>query len=255
MKLHLCFVGGLLFLVVAFSGSVMAQTNPSTPTFLIRHSYNPDTGFADALSRMVQKVTQEFKKRNGQLAIRVCSRNILPLALVEASGKPFVISTELKKNGIDRSKIIYLRSSRCTDGRINEFDTELWFIADGSEFPPYEEMRRASSLDGHLFLRNSYLPESGKLVTYYEGEDCKDEELSLGRFDRMLDRLTALAARDATKLIILEEPKVENATMSKRLKEIKAALLARGVSGYRILTTKSVFERAAINPQIWVVSQ
>lgn len=75
-----------------------------------------------------------------RVAIRVCSREPIPLALATANADPFLIADRVLGYAYPPERVVFLRSEDCLpSGNQSEPVTEIWALPDGSSLPPHVE--------------------------------------------------------------------------------------------------------------------
>jgi hypothetical protein len=74
------------------------------------------------------------------IALRVCSKEPLPFALVTANADPFFLSEWLvSAYGYAPERLVYLRSEDCLGKDPSRGVTEIWTLSEGASFPPHVE--------------------------------------------------------------------------------------------------------------------
>lgn len=76
----------------------------------------------------------------GVVALRVCSKASMPVALLTAAADPFVLTTALETaHGFTPPRVKYLRAENC-EGPLTEIAaTEFWAVPAGAALPPHVE--------------------------------------------------------------------------------------------------------------------
>ena len=74
------------------------------------------------------------------IALRVCSKEPLPLALVTTDADPFFVTEWLvSAYGYSPERLVYLRSEDCLGKDPAKGVTEIWTMSQGASFPPHIE--------------------------------------------------------------------------------------------------------------------
>jgi hypothetical protein len=74
------------------------------------------------------------------VAVRVCSKDRLPFALVTANADPFFITQQLvNAYAYAPERLVFLRSEDCLGKVSSAGITEIWTLSQGASFPPYIE--------------------------------------------------------------------------------------------------------------------
>ena len=72
--------------------------------------------------------------------LRICSRQSMPLALVNANMRPHVYANFIENtHGIPRNRILFLRSEDCLGSNPEITVTELWSVPQGAALPSHVE--------------------------------------------------------------------------------------------------------------------
>jgi hypothetical protein len=81
------------------------------------------------------------------IAVRICSKEPLPLALAIASGRPFYLTTVLAdKYHYSRENILFLRSENCARHNLRIAITEYWAVPYGAPLPSSVESIKSSQV-------------------------------------------------------------------------------------------------------------
>ena len=107
----------------------------------------------DAL-HAIQEVALDLKAQatgpEDRVAVRVCSKEKLPIALLTATASPFVLREHLEHHGIEAQRILFLRSEDCLGGDPSIAVTEFWVVPKGAEPPASVESIRADRAQAQL---------------------------------------------------------------------------------------------------------
>jgi hypothetical protein len=96
--------------------------------------------------------------RGGRVAVRVCSKESLAVALSIASGDPFALTPILQTvYGLKPDRIIYLRSEGCLGPNAELAATELWAVPEGAQLPSSVESIKSSEIRFESIPKNSTL--------------------------------------------------------------------------------------------------
>jgi hypothetical protein len=88
---------------------------------------------------------KEYAGGSGDIAaIRVCSKEALPVALTTATASPFIMLQYLEHYGFSRERILFLRAEDCLDNNPAIAATEFWAVPKGAAPPPSVESIKSS---------------------------------------------------------------------------------------------------------------
>jgi hypothetical protein len=134
-----------VLLVLSFVALVHGQDRQAVKSRMVRE---PFAG-GDVL-HAIQEVALDFKAQasgaGDRVAVRVCSKEKLPLALLTAAGSPFVLREQLKAQGFESERILFLRSEDCLANDPSIVVTEFWVVPKGAEPPESAESIRADQV-------------------------------------------------------------------------------------------------------------
>ena len=132
-------------LVLSFVTLVHGQDRATIKARMVRE---PFAG-GDVL-HAIQEVALDFKAQasgaGDRVAVRVCSKEKLPLALLTAAGRPFVLREQLNAQGFESQRILFLRSEDCLAKDPSVVVTEFWVVPKGAEPPASVESIRADQV-------------------------------------------------------------------------------------------------------------
>lgn len=135
----------LLGLLVCSSAVLWGQESRQREARLVR---SPFAG-GDAL-HVIQEAALDLKEyasgANDTVAIRVCSREPMPVALSIATANPFIMLEYLEHYGFSRERVLLLRSEDCLSENPAIAVTEFWAIPRGAAPPPSVESLRSSQV-------------------------------------------------------------------------------------------------------------
>jgi hypothetical protein len=87
------------------------------------------------------------------VAVRICSREPMPVALATASGRPFYLATVLANNyRYPREDIVFLRSESCPQYNPRIAITEYWAVPYNAELPSFVESVRSSQVNAEEYF-------------------------------------------------------------------------------------------------------
>lgn len=81
---------------------------------------------------------------NDAVAIRLCSKGPMPVALATATASPFVLLEYLERYGFTRERVLFLRSEDCLSNDPSVTVTEFWALPRGASPPPSADGVKAS---------------------------------------------------------------------------------------------------------------
>lgn len=236
----------ILFFICSsiLQAQVKAKIKAEKP-YLITTFYPMGEDFLEAISNYEFSFSTTFESK-GLLAIRICSKDPMPVALATASGRPFWVTSMLEKKGFSKARMIYLRQDKnCKLENDQEALTEFWSVPRDTELPEFAESRKAQDLSVY--------------------ELAQSEELTPALYKSALDKLIDVLRKDrrATAIVhIPYYPKSVSLEMNKRISFTLKYLSDNGIGGYRIYVRKfslgarpdATFEDP-IYPDISVISE
>jgi|SRR5947209_3676528 len=96
---------------------------------------------------VIQEAALDLKEYAGakdRVAIRVCSKEPMPVALVTATASPFIMLEYLEHYGFTQERILYLRSEDCLGNNPAIPITQFWAIPEGASAPSSVESIKSS---------------------------------------------------------------------------------------------------------------
>lgn len=133
----------VLALFLCFITLSAGQESKQPEAKLVR---NPFAG-GDVL-HVIQEAALDLKEyasgTGDMIAIRVCSKEPMPVALSIASASPFIMLEYLEHYGFSRERILFLRSEDCIGDNLAIAVTEFWAIPKGAAPPPSVESINSS---------------------------------------------------------------------------------------------------------------
>jgi hypothetical protein len=96
--------------------------------------------------------------RNGRVAVRVCSKEPLAIAVSIAAGDPFALTPIFQSvYGLKPDRIIYLRSEECLTSNAEVAATELWAVPEGAQLPSSVESIKSNNIRMASVPKNNIL--------------------------------------------------------------------------------------------------
>jgi hypothetical protein len=133
------------FILFLFGFSVPAQSNAkATARLFIRYEHGA------ALHRVTENVLtlilSVISEARTKVAIRVCSREPMPLALATAGADPFLIADLLvNAHAYLPERVLFLRSEDCLSSEPKPV-SEIWAIPEGASLPPHVEALKSNQV-------------------------------------------------------------------------------------------------------------
>ena len=136
----------LLLLLLVASPLCLSQQGGTQAVLFKRYDHGGGQNrlIEDTLSlKLDVKPEQRFT-----VAVRVCSKQPLPFALVTANAEPFFISEWLvDAYAYPRDRVVFVRSEDCLGKDPAHGITEIWTLSEGASLPPHIE--KLVSTDAH----------------------------------------------------------------------------------------------------------
>ena len=140
MRQALFLIIGLLF----FSGVLHGQGSTNPKAMQLRRYERSGSGF-DEITEANYELSRRLDTSNDLTAIRVCSRESMPLALSIAAMNPFTVARALNQGyNFSLERILFLRSEDCLGSDSAVAATELWAVPKGAELPSFVESIKSS---------------------------------------------------------------------------------------------------------------
>jgi hypothetical protein len=102
----------------------------------------------------IQEVALDLKAQatgaGDRVAVRVCSKEKLPVALLTATASPFVLRQHLEHQGIEAQRILFLRAEDCLARDPSLAVTEFWVVPKGAEPPASVESITADRVQAQI---------------------------------------------------------------------------------------------------------
>lgn len=127
----------IIFSTLVFS---LGQENTQPSAWLIRSRFGG--GDVPHYTQEVALIFGDHRDDPGvRAAIRICSRDPLPLALNTAAASPFLMERYLTEfYGYSRARILFLRAEDCLGSQPAPAITESWLVPRGAELPASVEL-------------------------------------------------------------------------------------------------------------------
>lgn len=144
----------MVVLMISSSGLLLEQKNTRPQARLVRTFYKGD--FIHAAGDAAIALIAFANKPGDKIAVRVCSKEPIPLALAIASGRPFYLASLLVENyNYAPENILFQRSDECSDNPLLA-TTEFWAIPKGAPLPCALETIKSSEVSAE-----EYWPQQG----------------------------------------------------------------------------------------------
>lgn len=126
-----------------FSGTYLWEQGRAQSQLIRRY----ESGYSSASLEESATYLADAAGSKGMIAIRVCSKEPILIALATAAADPFVLLTSLETTyGIPPKRVTYLRADNCVGSTPNVAATEFWAIPDGAELPAHVESITSSQV-------------------------------------------------------------------------------------------------------------
>ena len=215
-RLSISFV---VFLVLSMGGPLLAAHPASAQSKLFKRyesaSYNRI--IEDVLTLTIAVKPEE----RSTVAVRVCSKEPLPWALVTAGADPFHIAELLTGGyGYSSAHVVFLRSEDCLSKRNWGSATEIWTLPEGASLPPHVEKLVYSQAERSEF-----------------GERTTDQGLGVREYQKVIHNLINDLQKNPTSrgLVIGYYLKRPSTVLQRRLTEIRRTLTRSGLPPDRYL--------------------
>lgn len=152
---------GIAGIILLCCHGLAAQQREQHSSVLVRTFYKGD--FLHANNEAAIDLRQIAGKPEDRVAVRICSREPMPLALAIASGRPFLLSSNLANYGYSQERILFLRSNKCDSFDTKIAITEFWAIPKGASLPSFVEVLSASQVQIKEYTATR---RSAKTTTY-----------------------------------------------------------------------------------------
>jgi hypothetical protein len=159
----------MLGLLLTFSNMLMYQEKHPPEARLIRTFYKGD--FLHANNEAALDLRAWAGGPDDRIAVRICSKEPMPVAVAVASGRPFLLVSNLTNHGYSQERILFLRSDSCLGNDPAIAVTEFWAIPKGASLPPSTESIKSSQIKAESLMNErsknnkSYTIALQKLIT------------------------------------------------------------------------------------------
>ncbi len=127
-----------------FSGALLvAQETVKPKARLVRPAFTGGD-FLHVIEEAAIDIKEYAGGPGGAAAVRVCTKEPLPVALTTATANPFIMIDYLEHYGFSREHILFLRAEDCSGKNPAIVMTEFWAIPKGATPPPSVESIRSS---------------------------------------------------------------------------------------------------------------
>lgn len=246
-----CKIFPTAFLLLSSFGFNYGQTANKEPIFV--GSVRPQTeDIHNASSDKYQLIQNYFESSDDRIAIRVCSKDPLPIAFAFAVGQPFIALDYWKLNGnFINTKIYFLRQNKRCELKPNfRYLTEYWVVPQGAKFPVSVEIKRAEDLELE-YLTSSFSEFDGEIIS---SEDWI--KLTPDYYKKVESKILESLKEDKRAMVLLETPNSKK--VWKRALRTKRFLTKRSIKNSRIFIKKNNYfyaDKKYKYPNITVVRQ
>src|SRR6266403_2160445 len=131
---------GLLFI----SGALLvAQETVKPKAKLVRAAFTGGD-FLHVIEEAAIDIKQYAGESEDSAAVRVCTKEPLPVALTTATANPFIMIEYLEHYGFSRERILFLRAEDCLGKNPTIAVTEFWAVPKGATLPPSVQSIKSS---------------------------------------------------------------------------------------------------------------
>lgn len=208
----------LVLLAVGMIGPLPVAREAEAQTRLFKR-YDRGGSFNRIIEDVLTLTIEVKPEQRTTVAVRVCSKQPLPLALVNANPDPFHIA-ELLVDGYAYlpSQVVFLRSEDCLGKDPSTAVTEIWTLSQGASLPPHAESKKSNE---------AKRTELGKQQADRGVRDYRNA------VDQLIKNLRADSA--ATGVVIGYFVKRPSPTLQRRLREVRRVLERSGLPPDRYL--------------------
>lgn len=113
------------------------------------HRYEHGGSGFDEIKEANYELTRRLDTSNDLAAVRICSREPMPLALAIAAMNPFMVARALNQGyNFALERVLFLRSEDCLGSDLAVAATEIWAVQKGAALPAFVES--VKSTQAHL---------------------------------------------------------------------------------------------------------
>lgn len=131
----------VLSIFVCFTASLCQISEPPRAK-LVRSAFTGGD-FLHVIEEAALDLKEYAGEPGGIAAVRVCTKEPLPVALTTATANPFIMVEYLEHYGFTRERISFLRAEDCGNNSAIAV-TEFWAIPKGAALPPSVESIKSS---------------------------------------------------------------------------------------------------------------
>ncbi len=159
------------------------------------------------------------QSRRDKIAIRLCSKNVLPYSLLDATADPFAVADKLLGYAYPPSNLFYLFSKECAENGNKQAITEIWTMPQNASFPLYEQAIEVN--------RVSFVPMGNNI----SNRGMKDYKYALNKLVKELQK-------DPEALGVIWGYYLENlsSSLKNRIKESSSLLKRKNIEMNRYIT-------------------
>ena len=221
----------LALLLIVWCAMAAGQTEKDKPRLLARLNARGED-VLNEIYKLGMDVESNFDSDKDRIAIRVCSKDPLPVALSMAKGLPFATTVKLERLGIPQSRIYYLRQSRnCRTLPNNYALTEYWLIPGDADFPEFDQSAEASCLSGSQLTNADSLTKQGWL------EVDKLEGVTPQSYKLVLDGVVKQLKQDKSGVVVVRVPYYglsPTFELKSRVRQTVDYLKTSGIASHRV---------------------
>lgn len=206
----------ILFLIIGLlllSGVSLGQVSTKADSMRMRRYEHGGAGF-DEITEANYELTRRLDISNDLAALRICSRESLPLALSIAAINPFTVARALNQGyNFSLERILFLRAEDCLGSDPAIAATELWAVPKGAALPPFVESIKSSQAQLEILE-----------AKHFRAEGTWNYKLAARKLTKKL-RATA----DATGVVVGYYFSQPSPQIKRRLSEVRKMLAQTGL--------------------------
>lgn len=150
----------ILSLLLYSSGSLLGQDASEIGAQRIDR-YEGGASF-DEIMEANWRLSRYINNANDRAAVRVCSKEPLPVALSIAAMNPFRVAKALEGYNFSPERVMFLRSEDCRSNNPLVAATELWIVPTGATLPASVESIKASQAHLETVGKKDLLSEGAR---------------------------------------------------------------------------------------------
>lgn len=234
-----------LVLVLAAAGTPCFAQQTSAVLF---KRYDPGAAYNRVIEDILTLTIAVKPENRATIAVRVCSKQPLPLAIFPASADPFQMA-ELLTGGYAYlpERVVFLRAEDCLGKDPLRGITEIWTLSEGASLPPHIE--KVVSTDAQC------VPLGKKPAKLHIG--VRDYKTALDDLIKELQRDPS--ARGVAVGFFLKRP---SSALRRRMREVKSTLDRSGLPPDRYLVYTAYFNAEAsdsdpepLYPEVYIIKK